>query len=91
VLFDAVAVVVSAKAAQRMAQDAAAVAFVHDAFAHLKVIGHSPDAQPLLTAAGVQPDEGIVAMAAGKAAARFAEVAAAGRIWNREEKVRVVF
>jgi catalase len=91
VLFDAAAVIVSAKAAQRLAQDAAAVAFVHDAFAHLKVIGHSPDAQPLLTAAGVQPDEGIIAMATGKAAIRFADVAASGRIWEREPKVRVIF
>ena len=91
VLFDAVAVIVSAKAAQRLAQDAAAVAFVHDAFAHLKVIGHSPEAQPLLSAAGVQPDEGIVAIEAGKSALRFGTVAAAGRIWEREPKVRAVF
>ena len=48
VLFDAVVVVVSADGAATLAKEAAAVAFIHDAFAHLKVIGHSSEAQTLL-------------------------------------------
>ena len=30
--------------------------FVMDAFGHLKAIGHTPEAQPLLDKAGVVPD-----------------------------------
>ncbi len=90
VLFDAVAVIVPEAAAQNMAKQAEAVAWVHDAFAHLKVIGHTQGAQPLLQAAGVNPDEGVVALGGG-GATQFASAAASGRIWSREPLVRVVF
>lgn len=69
--------------------EAAAVAFVHDAFQHLKVIGHSKEAQPLLDKAGVKPDAGIVALA--NKGTTFVEGAQAGRIWDREPKARTVF
>ena len=46
VLFDAVAVVLSESGAHMLEKEAAAVAFVHDAFQHLKVIGHSKGAAP---------------------------------------------
>jgi catalase len=89
VLFDAVALIVSDKGVAALLGEAAAVAFVHDAFQHLKVIGHSKEAQPLLDKAGVKPDAGIVALA-GKGNG-FVEAAQAGRIWDREPKVRTVF
>jgi catalase len=86
VLFDAVVVAVSPEGGQLLATQAAAVAWVHDAFAHLKVIGHTPGADALLQKAGVIPDDGIIAL--GKAAP-FADRAAAGRIWKREPSVRM--
>ena len=89
VLFDAVAIIVSPEAAQRLAKQTEAVGWVHDAFAHLKVIGHSPSAAPLLQAAGVEQDQGIIGLDA-KSAPSFAETAAAGRIWAREPKIRPI-
>ena len=79
VLFDTVAVVTSDSGTAQLLGEAAAVAWVHDAFAHLKVIGHSAEAQPLMDAAGVVADKGIVSLAAN------------GRIWPREPSVRTVY
>ena len=89
VLFDAVCLVLTKRAAEELAGEAAAVGFVHDAFAHLKVIGHTPDAAALLDKAGVVPDEGVVAL--GNDAKGFLTQAAQGRIWAREPKVRKVY
>jgi catalase len=61
---------------------------VHDAFAHCKVIGATEAAQPLLDAAGVIPDEGVLV---GTDADAFLDTAAKGRIWDREPKVRTVY
>lgn len=91
VLFDAVAVVASDEGATALLGEAAAVSWVHDAFAHLKVIAHTTAAQPLFDAAGVEPDAGIVALTAAGGAATFADTAAAGRIWAREPLVRTVY
>ena len=88
VLFDAVFVSLSDRGAKLLSTEAAAVAWVHDAFAHLKVIGASPTAQSLLDAAGVVDDAGIVF---GDDAATFLSTAAAGRIWDREPSVRTIF
>ncbi|MCQ8278387.1 catalase [Acetobacteraceae bacterium KSS8] len=91
VLFDTVVLAVSAEGAKTLAKEAAAVAFVHDAFAHLKVIGHTADAQPLLDKAGVEPDDGVVALSDSKGTARYLKQASEGRIWDREPKLRAVF
>jgi len=88
VLFDAVALVVSAQGARQLADEAAAVAFVHDAFAHLKVIGHTPDAAVLLDKAGVVSDAGVISLGP---AAPFVTAASTGRIWPREPKVRKTY
>ncbi len=88
VLFDAVAVVGSEDGTAALLGESAAVAWVHDAFAHLKVIGATDAAAPLLDAAGVDADEGVVGL--GDAAA-FVTTAAAGRIWAREPDVRSVY
>ena len=87
VLFDAICIALSAAWAGRLAAQPAAVGFVQDAFSHLKVIGHTADAEALLTKAGVLPDEGVVAVNAGSAGA-FIDQAGKGRIWGREPKVR---
>jgi catalase len=90
ILFDAVFVAVSADGAAQLAEEAAAVAWVHDAFQHCKVIGYSNDAQPLLDKAGVVSDAGVIGIGK-KAAADFLKGVGAGRIWDREPKVRTVF
>ena len=91
VLFDAVALVLSAQGAALLSAEAAAVAFVADAFAHLKVIAHTPAAAALLQLAGVAPDAGVLALSTANAATAFVAAARNGRIWDREAKVRSLF
>ncbi len=91
VLFDAVVLAVSPQGAQQLAMQTAAVNFVQDAFSHLKVIGHTAEAGPLLQKAGVMPDAGIVAMANSGGVDAFLAQAAKGRIWDREPKVRPIY
>jgi catalase len=86
VLFDHVALVVSKDGAAMLLKQADAINWIRDAFGHLKVIGHTADAQPLLDKAAVEPDAGIVDLKSG--AAKFIAAAKQGRIWDREPKVR---
>lgn len=88
VLFDAVFLALDRKGAQTLLKEAAAVAWVHDAFAHCKVIGATQGAQPLLDAAGVAADAGILV---GTEVQTFLTTAAQGRVWEREPKVRAVY
>jgi len=67
--------------------EAAAKDWVSDAFAHCKVMAVVAAAKPLLDAAGVKPDRGVIEVTA-KTADAFVEAAAAGRIWEREVAVR---
>jgi catalase len=59
VLFDAIALVLTPGTAAKLAEEACAVDFVRDAFGHLKAIGCTQDAGPLLQKAGIQPDAGV--------------------------------
>jgi catalase len=88
VLFDAVFIAVSKDGGEILAQEAAAVSWVHDAFAHLKVIGATANAKALLEAAGVIPDKGIIVASDSDG---FLKTASAGRIWEREASVRTIF
>jgi catalase len=88
VLFDAVFVALSAEGAEMLSTEAAAVAWVHDAFAHLKVIGATAGADALLKAAGVVPDKGVLVAGDSKP---YLKAVAAGRIWDREPAVRTIF
>jgi catalase len=88
VLFDTVFVAVSKEGAAVLSKEASAVSWVHDAFAHLKVIGATEGAKALLDAAGVVSDKGIVL---GSDADGFLSAAATGRIWAREPSVRTVW
>ena len=85
VLFDAVAIVASKAGTDHLLGKACAVDFVRDAFGHLKAIGHTSEAQPLLEKAGVVTDEFVVDV--GKKAAGVIQKAAS-RLWAREPKVR---
>jgi catalase len=91
VLFDCIFIALSTQGANTLAEEAAAVAFVHDAFAHLKVIGASLEAKPLLDKAGVVADQGIVMLKRGGSAEGFLKQAARGRIWDREPTLRAVY
>jgi catalase len=84
VMVDAVALALSKKGCEMLLNQAVAVQFVMDAFGHLKAIGASAAAKPLLDKAGVTPDEGIVTLGDG-----FVE-AAGRRYWDREPKVRML-
>ena len=84
VTLDAVAIVLSEKAAATLADDAGAVQFIMDAFAHLKAIGASDGAQPLLARAGVIPGHGVSGLGA-----EFIKNAAK-RFYEREPTVRTL-
>jgi catalase len=88
VLFDAVFVAIDAKGAAMLMKEAAAVAWVHDAYSHCKVIGATEGAQALLDVAGVMKDEGVLV---GSGVEAFIDAASNGRIWSREPKVRTVY
>ncbi|MFD1703431.1 catalase [Methylopila henanensis] len=87
VIFDAVAVVASEAGCAELLREGAAIDFVKDAFGHLKAIGHTKEAQPLLDKAGVEPDAGVVDLGSGAEA--FLKPART-RQWDREPKVRIL-
>jgi catalase len=88
-VFDAVVLAPSDEGIEELLAKAAAVDWLRMAFAHLKVIGHTPEAGPLFNAAGVNPnaDEGVVAIKNAKVG-NFIEAAKKHRIWSREPNVR---
>ncbi len=87
VLFDAVALVVSDDGCAQLLGESAAIDFVHNAFVHLKAIGFTASAQPLLDKAGVVVDQGVVDL--GDGADAFIPPART-RQWDREPKVRTL-
>jgi len=84
VMFDAVALVLSQSGCAELVGQGAAVGFVQDAFGHLKAIGFTPEARPLLDKAGVTPDDGVVTLGKGFVAT------ASRRYWDREPSVRTL-
>ncbi|HEV2650603.1 MAG TPA: catalase [Rhizomicrobium sp.] len=87
-LFDAVAIVASDDGVVRLSQLGAVQDFVRDAFAHLKVIAHSPNVSAILKKVGLEPDKGFVPLAKKTDGKTFVSLAGAGRMWDREPKVR---
>ncbi len=81
-LFDAVAVILSTAGTEMLLKESAAIQWIMDAYGHLKAIGYSKEAQPLLDKAHVVMDEGIVEMNK-----QFTK-AAAKRFYERESMVR---
>ncbi len=86
VLFDAVALVLSDDGAAQLTGEKAAIDFCSDAFAHLKAIGHTAAAKPLLDKAGVQKDGFVLDLAKG---ARPLVEKLSSREWTREPKVKL--
>ncbi|MGZ8999395.1 MAG: catalase HPII, partial [Allosphingosinicella sp.] len=89
VLFDAVAILVSAEGAALLAADAATQDFVRDAFGHCKFIGLTKEAQPIFAKGGIADDldEACLALSTAKDAAAFVDSIASLRHWPRELKV----
>ena len=87
VIFDAVALVLSEDGCAQLLGDSAATDFVANAFVHLKAIGFTAEARPLLVKAGVIPDAGIVNLASG--VNPFLPPART-RQWDREPRVRML-
>lgn len=86
VMFDAVAVVLSADAASELCNESAAVDFLRDAFGHLKAIAYDDGAQALLDKAGVVKDDGVVSV---QDIEPYLD-AAKTRQWAREKSVRTL-
>ena len=61
-LFDAVALVLTADGAAKLAKEGAAVDFVANAFGHLKAIGATDGAKALLDKANVERDAGVTGL-----------------------------
>ena len=89
-LFDAVVLAPGPGGGAALAREAAAVDFVRSAFGHLKVIGFTEHARPLLDAAGLaaKSDAGCIGLGGKGAVAAFVEAAKHGRVWAREPSVR---
>ncbi|MBB6092924.1 catalase [Povalibacter uvarum] len=81
---DAVAIVLSEAGCAALMNESAAVQFVADAFVHLKAIGASIEARPLLDKAGVVADAGVLGLD------RAFIAAAKKRFWEREPQVRTL-
>ena len=86
IIFDAVALVLSAAGGARLAKEAAAIDFVRDAFGHLKAIAVDDGAQAVINMAGIEKDSGVVAASDTGAFLK----AAAKRQWDREPRVRTL-
>ncbi len=84
-LFDAVAIILSEKGCADLMSEGAATDFAKNAFGHLKAIGFSEEALPLLEKAGVEVDDAVIALQSS--VEDFIEMARA-RLWSRESKVR---
>ena len=86
VLFDAVAIVLSAEGAKALSKEDAAIDFVRDAYGHLKAIAFDKGGQALLQLSNIGRDKGMVD--ASNTAAFIA--AAKTRLWEREKTVRTL-
>ena len=90
-MVDAIAIALSTKGCETLLNEAAAIQFVMDAFGHLKAIGATAAAKPLLDKAGIGETfihrtgrGGVVPLNCG-----FVEVAGK-RYWDREVKIRLL-
>jgi len=92
ILFDAVAILPSAPGGEALAMEAAAVNWLRDAYAHLKVIAFVSGAQPLFAKGGLADadpanDKGLLVLSSASVGS-FITAASEGRVWAREPLVR---
>lgn len=90
VIFDAIILLTTDEGAREIAEEAAAVEWVRDAFGHLKVVGFNGASALLLDKAGLTGkfDEGVVKLEDMAGIQKFLSVAKQHRIWNRETHLR---
>jgi catalase len=86
VLFDAVAIILSAGGAKALSKESAAIDFVRDAFGHLKAIAADQGGQALLEIANVGQDAGVIDINNKDAFIAAAKT----RQWDREKSVRTL-
>jgi catalase len=88
VLYDAVAVLVSAKGVEMLAKEPAARDFVADAFAHSKFVAYSEAAKPFLSKVlGAESlDAGFIAVSGAKDVGKFLSECRKLRFWDRQSK-----
>ena len=89
VLYDAVAVLPSAKGGEALAKSPAAKDFVTDAFTHCKYIACTAEAQPLFQKAGIAEDldAGVFALKSRDDIGAFLKACGKLRHWDRGAKV----
>ncbi len=89
VLYDAVAVLASAKGGEALSKSPAAKDFVSDAFNHCKFIACTAEARPLFQKAGVSDDldEGVFALKSRTDIGAFLKACGKLRHWDRGAKV----
>ena len=86
VLYDAVAVLVSAEGVQTLAKEPAARDFVADAFAHSKFVAYSEAAKPFLSRVlGAENlDDGFIVVSSAKDVGKFLSECRKLRFWDRQ-------
>jgi catalase len=89
VLFDAVAILPGADVTEDILQNAAVGDFIRDAFGHLKFIGYTVAAMPLLEKAGIADalDEACMQLDDSESIGDFITACRKLRFWQREESV----
>jgi len=90
VLYDAVAVLLSAEGASTLAKNPTAKDFVTDAFAHCKFVAYNEAALTLFEKAGIAADMdgGFIKIAKAGDAERFIDAARDLRFWSRETMLK---
>ncbi|MCA9149714.1 MAG: catalase [Planctomycetales bacterium] len=89
VLFDTIVIAPAAQHADKLTSMAAAVDWLRDAFAHLKIIAFTEPATPIFELAGMamDADEGLVNLSE-QTVNEYVAAARSFRIWEREPLVR---
>jgi catalase len=88
VVFDAVAVLASKEGAELLALEPAARDFITDAFAHMKFIGYTEAAIPLVEGAGALKDDGVLPLDGPSDIDAFIQACRSLRFWLRETKLK---
>ena len=86
VLFDAVAIILSAEGAKALSKEGSAIDFVHDAFGHCRAIAADQGGQALLKRADIGQAAGVVDVGDKDAFIAAAET----RPWDRKKSVRTL-
>ena len=90
VAFDAVWVPGGADSVKALSTDGVALHYLLEAYKHLKAIGISSDAKPLIDALRLEVDAGLVVGDDDKTIKAFIAAIAQHRVWDREPKAKAV-